>query len=496
VAVAGSASAGQTPLPGGEERPEDAASGEDTSGRLANGPVRGATAPHLLREVPTAGADPTATTELVRTTGRIRVDFRLLPPDEAKALRKDLRIAQELQARVANVISREMWKRDAANLDPILLEGRRPVRGEWKVKDLGISQSEAYRMGCRSAPELPPCHVSAVTKRVWTKWRRDRWEALVRMDKSPAHYKRTDPIVLRAAEVGFKISETAKNTVEVRFALLREGPGKPRYHTIPIQLRDRYQRRVLCALARGEWKHGDLLVKETKGRWYLHIPYKKRVERATGGGSVCAINRGIRYFLVGVTDGGRTWRYPGNEIVQYLRQMQRRRRSYQNDSRASGRRGRGRRRILQPTERLRGKAARWRNTKNWQLANNFVRWCAEHEVTTIVVEDFSGIRHWKGIDRIGYDIWKLVQEWPFYQLMLAISSVAESYGIKVMKVPAHYISQKCPSCGHTDEKNMNLRRWLFVCQGCGYERHLDVTAAMNALDKERLGEATELGGRE
>jgi transposase len=217
-------------------------------------------------------------------------------------------------------------------------------------------------------------------------------------------------------------------------------------------------------------------------KWYVTIAYKKLAPVIAPSERVAAINRGMCCFLMGVTHDGEQWRYDGNDIESYLKQMQRRRRSYQYDSKASNRWGHGRARTLRPIETLQGKAERWRQTKCQTIARRFARWCEERQITLVKLEDFSGIRD--GLPEKlegGKFVWDRIQEWPYFQLETRIASCLEEVGIAIERVPAHFISQRCPACGDVRPENTDLRRRRLKCQACGWSRNLDVAAAMNVL---------------
>jgi putative transposase len=48
-----------------------------------------------------------------------------------------------------------------------------------------------------------------------------------------------------------------------------------------------------------------------------------------------------------------------------------------------------------------------------------------------------------------------------------------------VKVDAHYSSQACPMCGHTESDNRPNKGLLFVCQSCYYVLHADLVGARN-----------------
>jgi IS605 OrfB family transposase len=214
------------------------------------------------------------------------------------------------------------------------------------------------------------------------------------------------------------------------------------------------------------------------------MAYTARVPKSTSARSA-AINRGMKFFLVGLIENGETWFYDGNDIEAYLKQIQSRRKSYQHDSKASGRSGHGRKRILRPAEKLEAKGQRWRETKCQTVARRFVDWLAKRNIGRLYIEDFSGIRN--GPEEAlegGKYVWDRIQEWPYYQLEMRLISCAEEAGIQVIKVDAHKISKTCPKCG--SPADADLRHWKINCPQCGFRRHLDVAAAMNVMARGKV----------
>jgi len=72
----------------------------------------------------------------------------------------------------------------------------------------------------------------------------------------------------------------------------------------------------------------------------------------------------------------------------------------------------------------------------------------------------------------------LDQGWHSFKSMLKYK--LEHTGGELLLVDAHYTSQKCSSCGHT-EKDNRLSQARFVCMQCGHEENADINAAKNIL---------------
>lgn len=413
------------------------------------------------------------------SNGRDAGSATLVPNKEWKRLTDLLYSTQRTCARVMNVCTRELWRLDAEVLDAN--QGKLPK--PWPMpKPGGLPTSTfLYQLSGRVAPELPGAMRSVLSKTCAERWAKTRFDALVRQNRSPAHYRDTIPIPLRAADT--KIRRTGKDTFSITFIL---SSGKGQRITLPLRVKDKHQETICKRIIAGDWRMGDVaLMRDRKNRWHVRIAYKRAVP-ATTDLRAAAINRGIKNFLVGVAEGTGDviWQYPGSDIVAFLKQIQARRRDYQHDVIASGRTGHGRKRTLRPIERLQEKANNWRRTKCQTIARRFALWCVSRRVGIVYVEDFSGIRN-SDLDEKNVKVWELVQEWPYYDLETRIISCLQEVGVIVVSVDSHYISQRCPSCGAVDPKHTDLKNWLLRCGACGRKEHLDVAAAKNVLARGR-----------
>ncbi|WP_223840118.1 zinc ribbon domain-containing protein [Saccharopolyspora pogona] len=74
--------------------------------------------------------------------------------------------------------------------------------------------------------------------------------------------------------------------------------------------------------------------------------------------------------------------------------------------------------------------------------------------------------------------------WPFAQLGDYIAYKAQRVGVPVIEVDAHYTSQHCPLCGHTERAN-RPNRDFFSCRRCGLAGPADVVAGVNVRGRAR-----------
>jgi transposase len=220
----------------------------------------------------------------------------------------------------------------------------------------------------------------------------------------------------------------------------------------------------------------------------VRLSYTEEKPLLVPNGIKCAINLGMTCFLAAVVSSGERWLYDGHDIGAFLKQTQRRRRQYQNDSKASARWGHGRTRTLQPIEKLQGAAERWRETRNQTIARRFVEWLVAHNVTELIIGDFTGIRDalpekLKG----GKFVWDLIQEWPFFDLQTRIVSCAEEAGMRVTQRDVERASQTCTFCGHVDPLSVKLKQRIHHCTKCGEKKHVDVSHCEVLLQRDAAG---------
>jgi IS605 OrfB family transposase len=396
------------------------------------------------------------------------------------ALRTSLYDCQRRCVRIVNAMTRALWQADGLFLDNYYVEhGCYPIgeehKGEWLMP-----KENLYQLGRRMEPTLSSGITASLSRQVFNKWGKERFEALILNRRSPPHYNEKNPIPLRSQD--YYISKDGSRFV-VHFSLTggRHEGGKE--HHMFIAAKDSFQRKALSEIIEGKWKRCNASIgRNHRNQWYILFAYKRKIDKATKGLSA-GINRGIKNFLALSAEDGWKWIYEGQDIIAYLHRMQARRRSYQYCAKASSRDGRGRKRLLlDPTEHLRGRAARYRETKNHTIARRLIGECKKRGISFLYIEDFSGIRDGEPSDLVGGKrIWDIIQEWPCYDLMMKIIDKAQQNGIGYQIVPAYYISQRCPNCGAISLEHKNLRRWKLQCSECHKWWNLDVAAAMNIL---------------
>ena len=127
-------------------------------------------------------------------------------------------------------------------------------------------------------------------------------------------------------------------------------------------------------------------------------------------------------------------------------QVMARRRQMQTGGKVSlsgdtARSGHGRRRKLQPIERLQGRISRAYTTLNHQLSKAVVDFALNHGAGVIQMEDLKGLR-----DELTGTF--LGSAWRYFQLEEFLDYKAKEAGIEVRRVDPRYTSRRCSKCGY------------------------------------------------
>lgn len=164
--------------------------------------------------------------------------------------------------------------------------------------------------------------------------------------------------------------------------------------------------------------------------------------------------------------------------------FQRRYKSLQRLQTTAG--GRGRKKKLEPLERLRKAEHNWVHTQNHLFSREVVQFAVKARAATIHMEDLSNF----GKDYDGNADEKkefVLRNWSYYELQTMITYKAEKYGIKVEKIRPAYTSRTCSWCGHEGFRKGEI----FICENpacekCGEKENADYNAARNIANSKDI----------
>ena len=118
---------------------------------------------------------------------------------------------------------------------------------------------------------------------------------------------------------------------------------------------------------------------------------------------------------------------------------------------------------------------RWMTDVNHQLSKALVDYYGPN--TLFVLEDLTDVRF--ATEKHHKDSRYEAVSWAFYQVEQHLAYKARMNQSEVLKVDAHYTSQRCPKCGTVYKENRLNREHAFCCKNCSYKSNDDRVAAMN-----------------
>ena len=217
-----------------------------------------------------------------------------------------------------------------------------------------------------------------------------------------------------------------------------------------------------------EHRLGEAKLITKNGRWFLYISatkeysefQKEKVQHVVG------IDRGLRFLLNTFDEKGNAQFVNGKDILAKRRHFKKLRQSLQKKNTKSAKR-----RIRKIGQR----ENRWMTDVNHQLSKALVDYYGPN--TLFVLEDLTDVRF--ATEKHHKDSRYEAVSWAFYQVEQHLAYKARMNQSEVLKVDAHYTSQRCPKCGTAYKENRLNREHAFCCKNCSYKSNDDRVAAMN-----------------
>ncbi len=255
---------------------------------------------------------------------------------------------------------------------------------------------------------------------------------------------------------------------------------------------DGYRQRVF------EIKH-----EEETNKWWLYVTYDFPAQAAPPKKEeiIVGVDLGVSCPLYAALNNGharlgrRDFAALGARIRNLQRYVMGRRRQMQRGGRAitssmTARSGHGRKRKLQPIEKLEGRIHRAYTTLNHQMSKAVVDFASNHGAGVIQMEDLEGLR-----DELTGTF--LGERWRYHQLQQFIEYKGKEAGVAVRRVNPRYTSRRCSKCGAMNREFDRATRdrassdgnvAKFKCPKCEFEVDPDYNAARNlaVIDIERL----------
>ena len=238
--------------------------------------------------------------------------------------------------------------------------------------------------------------------------------------------------------------------------------------SFPVWLNDKSTRIVVKAIITEYQENlitnklGTLRITQKLGKYIAQIAVDVEPIKATGMIAM-GIDLGLKIPAVAVTEKGKT-KFVGNG----------RQNKYFKRKHRATRKKLGKLKKQKAINKLDNKEQRWMKDQDHKVSRQLVNFAKENNVSTIRLEQLSGIRQTARTSRKNE---KNLHTWSFYRLASFIEYKAILEGIQVEFVNPKYTSQNCPACG---EKNKAKDR-KYVCKFCGHIEHRDKVGAKNII---------------
>lgn len=219
-------------------------------------------------------------------------------------------------------------------------------------------------------------------------------------------------------------------------------------------------------------------VREERGQWFISLANEIEHDAVVCPTAAVGIDRGVANTLALST--GEMFRMP-----PAIQAIDRRRRKAQRvlarRVRGSKRRDKARARVAALHARARRMRADWLHRTTADISRRFGHIAIEALNVRSMTASAAGTVEAPGTNvaqKRGLNRSILAQGWGEFERQLTYK--VESTGGTLIRVPAHYTSQTCQSCGAVDARNRESQA-IFRCVHCGHEAHADTNAALEIL---------------
>lgn len=217
------------------------------------------------------------------------------------------------------------------------------------------------------------------------------------------------------------------------------------------------------------WKFGLAKLVKQHSKWFLHVSASKEFPDYDKDQTqhVIGVDRGLRFLTTCYDNHGETLFQNGKDILKIRRKYKKLRQELQAKGTKSAKR-----RLKQIGQ----KENRWMTDVNHQLSKTLIDHYGSNSL--FVLEDLTNVTFNTTKQRRRENRYEH-NSWAFYQLEQFLIYKAHLHHSDVIKVDAHYTSQRCPKCGRINKDNRNHQLHLYCCDRCGYKTNDDRVAAMN-----------------
>lgn len=350
---------------------------------------------------------------------------------------------------------------------------------------------------------IASANLTATIHAVWNTWQETKKE-INNGERSIPSFKKNCPMDLDGGNISVLKQD---NLYCLKLKLInkrcqKELQRKDCNYLIQILVCDNRQRMILDYILNEKYKVVTSQLIREKGKsghdcWSINLAYRfiPTQETALDPNKVMGIYLGVTTTAFaafhddpGTLYGPSSRCIDGNEVTEFLQELEARRQRLRSQCKFSGkgRNGHGRNTKMKPVNQIRERIDRFRDTCNHKYARFLVELAHKNHCGFIQMEELS---QWNSRKQD-----KFLQSWTYFDLQKKIADKAKVYGILVTKIAPQDIRHRCSVCGYIDrgsrsqpagqekapyQKNARFTQVKFKCPQCGKEFHADYNAARN-----------------
>jgi putative transposase len=395
------------------------------------------------------------------------------PADDVtwKDIGTHLRNLQYDTAKILNYAMTEwfLWQRTKEELK--VQNGKYPTFKEHPVPDI-------YKPAREMFPDMHSRMVNAIVRKSKLKWDTDCKEVFYGQTKSLSSFRKRTPVIIDQQSYTVKTSDGYVFTAGLFSGNVK---GQRRFGFIlNTKKLQKSQKQILDRIISKEYVNGAAQIgyNDRKRKWFLNFAYEPpKKSFYIDLEVIVGVDLGVsKSFFCAVNNSKQRLCADGWEIESFRKRIRKRRISMLRQSPFSGRKGKGRKNLLEPTDRIGDKERRFRDTRYHQYSKMIVDFVVKNHASVLQMEDLKSLKESKKDNFV-------LKDWAIADLQGKIEYKANEYDIKVVYVNPQYTSQRCYKCGNISRSNRPDQK-TFLCETCGYKENADYNAACNLSTKD------------
>ena len=307
------------------------------------------------------------------------------PADDVtwKDIGTSLRNLQYDTAKILNYAMTEwfLWQRTKEELK--VKNGKYPTLKEFPSPDKRI-----YKDAREMFPGMSSRMVTAIVQKANLKWKTDCKEVFYGQTKSLSSFRKTTPVVID--KQAYSVAKTAKGYTFTATLFSGKVEGQRRFDLIlNTKKLQRSQKQILDKIISKEYKNGAAQIgyNDRKRKWFTNFAYEPpKREAYLDPEVIVGVDLGVvKSFFCAVNNTKNRLCADGWEIESYRKRIRKRRISMLRQSPFSGRKGKGRKNLLKPTDKIGDKERRFRDTRYHQYSKMIVDFAVKNGAGVIQI---------------------------------------------------------------------------------------------------------------